>query len=133
SASLNIKRLIDGFMAYAHGGILGKVHLQALRDLFRAPSRRPASAFPVNGPPLLPYHDGSIENDTLGGGDPTGESILHVVAQGRIVGQLAGLRASRCAIRMPLCSESPVVEGSSAGCRVAPDLTGDRAGRPRQL
>jgi hypothetical protein len=35
---------------------------------------------------------------------------------------------SRCTIRMPLRRESPIVEVSAAGRRVAPDLSGDCAG-----
>ena len=120
STSLDVECLIDGFMTDAHGWILGKVHLQALRDLLGAPGRRPTSTLPMNSPSLLPYYNRPIELDALGRCNQASEAILHIVAQGGILRQFADFWTSRSTIRMPLCSESPVVEVSSAGRRVTP-------------
>ncbi len=80
AASLDVESLVNGFMTDAHRRILGKVHLQPLRDLFRAPGRGPAPTLSVDGPPPFPYHDRPIEGDAVRCGNEAGQSILHVVA-----------------------------------------------------
>lgn len=127
SASLNGEGPVNGLVADAHGRVLGELHLQTLRDLFRAPGRRPAPALPMNGAPPLPYHDRTVEGDAFGRGDEAGESVLHMVRQGGIACRLAGFRAPCCAISMPLRGDGAIVEVPAARRRVAPDLSRNRA------
>ena len=56
SPALHIQRLVDGFVADAHGLIVREVEPQAAGDLFRAPGRGPPSVLPPPVPATLPRH-----------------------------------------------------------------------------
>ncbi len=127
TTSLDVERLVNGLVTDAHRRILREVHLQSLRDLLRAPGRRPATALSVNGPPSFPYHNRPMMRDAVWCGDETGQPILHIVAQGGIERELASFWPLRSTISMPLCVDRTVVEVSATGCRIAPDLSRDCA------
>lgn len=61
-------------------------------------------------------------------GDEAGQPILHIVSQGGIERKLARFWPLRRTVSMPLCVDRAIVEVSTPGCRVTPDLSRDRAG-----
>ena len=71
--------------------------------------------------------------DAVWCGNKAGQPILHIVAQSEIERELAGFWPLSRTGSMPLCVDRTVVEVSATGCRVAPDLSGDRAGRSPKL
>ena len=126
--SLNIKRLIDGFVADPHGCVLRKVHFQTLRDLFRAPGTGPAPTLPMNGPSPFPYHNRTIEGDATRRSEKTGQTVLHIIAQGWVARQLAWFWALCCTIRMLLRRNRAVVKVAPTCRGVTPDLPRYSAG-----
>ena len=127
AAPLNIKHLINGLVADAHTQVLGKVPLQALRNLLWAPRSRPASALPMHGASSFPYHDGPVKSHAVGRGDQARQPILHVVAQRRNAGQLARLWSLGGSLGMPLCGDGTIVEIPGTRRGVPSDLPRDRA------
>ena len=57
ASTLNEQRLIDGFMADAHGRVVREVHRQATGDLLRAPGVCPSPVLPWSVPTAFPGHD----------------------------------------------------------------------------
>ena len=60
-------------------------------------------------------------------------SVDHEAEIRRLKRELAGFWPLSRTFNMPLCVDRTVVEVSATGCRVAPDFSGDRAGRSPEL
>ena len=82
---------------------------------------------------FLPYHDRPSERDAVWRGDQARQPIPHLVTQGRIERELAGIWARGGTIHLPLRVDRAVGEISTTGHRIASDHSGDRAGRSPQL
>src|SRR4051812_41059189 len=72
-AALPVQRLIEGFVADAHGLIVAEVEPQAAGDLFRAPGCGPPPVLPTPVSAALPGHDGPVHRCPVRGDDETGE------------------------------------------------------------
>jgi hypothetical protein len=76
---------------------------------------------------------GTGEADTIGAGDRTGQSILHVVTQLRVQSQLARSRSLCRTIGMPLRSAGTIVENTASSGTVTLQLPRDSAWRAIEL
>ena len=128
-AALHVQRLVDGFVADAHGLILGEVKPQAAGDLFRAPGRGPAPVLPSPAPAALPRHDGPVHRRAVRGADETSEPVLHVAPQRLVDRQLGRLRTAGGSVSMPLRGCGPVRQTAAACGSVAAQLARDRGRR----
>ncbi|ARW18352.1 hypothetical protein S101446_03278 (plasmid) [Komagataeibacter europaeus] len=133
AAPLDVECLINCFVTDAHALILWEIHLQPLRDLFRAPCKGPASTLTMNCPSLFPYHERPFQCDTIRRGDQACKAIVDIIVQGRILCQLTHFGTLGRTIRMPLRCNGTIIEIPAPGRRIAPDLTRYRAGRTSQL
>src|SRR5262249_53366387 len=131
-AALNEQRLIDRLVRYPHGRILGEVELQPVRDLLRAPRRRPPS---VRSTPVTSTdepHRRTGNPLTVGSGDRASEPVLDVLTKPIPRRQLHRLGAAGLQLRLPLRDRRPIVEPAATRGRVAAQLTGDRRGGPAE-
>ena len=127
ATALDEQRLVDRLMADAHGLIIGEVDLQPVRDLFRAPRRRPPPVLPVRLVQPLPRRRlGPGDDRAVGPADAPGEPLLHVLTQPVVAHELRGLRALRRLLRLPLRHQGPVDRLAAPGRRVAAQLARDR-------
>ena len=77
--TLNEQRLIDGFVADAHGLIVREVDRQAASNLLRAPGVCPPPMLPRPMPAAVPAHSGARNRSpTRSDNDPC-QSFLHMV------------------------------------------------------
>src|SRR3954469_5794513 len=113
-AALHVQRLIDGFVADAHGLIVAEVEPQAAGDLVRAPGCGPPPVLPTPVSAALPRHDGPVHRRPVRGDDKTGEPVLHVAPQRRVDRQLGSLRTAGGAVGMPLRGRGPVRQSAAA-------------------
>ena len=84
AAALDVQRLVDRLVRDPHRLIIGEVDPQPVRDLLRAPRRRPAPVLaprPVATDPRAP--SGPATGVAVRRGDRPGEPLLHVLAQPR--------------------------------------------------
>ena len=139
--ALDVKRLVDGLVADAHGLVSGKVEPQALCDLLRTPRACPAPGLPGPMSTALPGHGRSGHCSPARGSDRAGQAILHIVPQHRVGGQPCRLRATGRPFGVPLRRGRPVIpaanaarfgEFAAARGRVAAQLARNRRRRPPQ-
>jgi hypothetical protein len=75
---LNEQRLVDGFMADAHGFIIREVDWKSAGDLFWAPGVRPTAVFPPSMSTSFPGHDGARNACPFRRDDDTSQPLLHI-------------------------------------------------------
>ena len=130
ATALYVERLIDGFVADAHGLASGKVEPQALGNLLRAPGRRPSPGLPRPVPAAFPGHGRAGHRRPARGDNDAGEPILHVAPQRRVGRQFRHLRTPGGPLGVPLRRGGPILQAATARGGVAPQLTRDRRSRP---
>src|SRR3954452_12270868 len=128
-AALHVQRLIDGFVADAHGLIVAEVEPQAAGDLFWAPGCGPPPVLPTPVSAALPGHDGPVRRCTVRGDDETGEPVLHVAPQRLVDRQLGRFWTAGGSVGMPLRGRGPVRQTAAARGGVAAQLARDRGRR----
>ena len=131
-SALNEQRLIDGFVADAHGLVVREVDRQAAGDLLRAPCPGPSPILPRSMPAALPGHGRAGNGNAARSDDDASQSFLHIGAQCRVERKLRRLWAASRSLGMPLGCRRAILQPAAAGGCVAPQLTGDRRGRPTE-
>ena len=127
AAALDVQRLVDRLVADAHGLIIGEVDPEPVRDLLRAPRRRPS---PVLRCGLLRPFQRGLPGPATGvpsGGATSPASRSWTYSRSRSLrDQLRGLRAPRAPLGLPLRDRRPVLQLAAPGRRVAAQLARDR-------
>ncbi len=105
-----------------------EINREPVRDLLRAPPRRPPPILPMWLVQPLPHRCLRPGDDrAIGPADSTGQPFLHVLAQPVVGRELRGLRAFRCLLRFPLCDHGTVDLLPAPGRRIAAQFAGDRS------
>src|SRR5207342_3420629 len=125
ASTLNEQRLIDGFMADAHGLIVREVNQQAAGDLFRAPGVCPPPVLPWSMPTALPGHGRAGNRSPARSDDDASQSFLHIGLQCRVERKLRLLWAASSSLGVPLRCRRAIFEAAASGGGVAPQLSGD--------
>ena len=91
SSTLHVERLVDGFVRYSHGLIMGEIDPEPVRDLLGAPRACPASilSWPVTA--TDPAHLGSWHELAIGAGDNATKAILNIPAKLVVLSELRDL------------------------------------------
>src|SRR3546814_9906626 len=87
----------------------------------------------MNSTAALPYHIGSAEADAVRVRDLSGETLLDIVAQCCVRGQLARLWPPSRPIGVPLRGARSIIEAPAPRGGIALQLARDRAWRPSKL
>ena len=128
AAALDEQRLVDRLVADAHGLIIGEVDHQPVRDLLRAPGRRPTAGPPVRLVQPLPRAVGGPGDDravrTLRTCPPS-RSCTYSRSRSLSTSFAVFGRFAAC-LRLPLRDRRPVLRLAAAGRGVAAQLTRDR-------
>src|SRR5207245_368640 len=132
AAALHVQGLVDRFVRDPHRVIIREVDPEPIRDLLRAPRPRPAPVLTTAVPAADEANGRPRHSLAVWSGDRAGETLLHVLAQRVIRGQLRDLRSARTALRMPLRGRRPVLQAVGARGRVAAHLPRDRRRGPVQ-
>jgi hypothetical protein len=118
------QRLVDRFVADAHGLIIGEVERDPVRDLLRAPRRHPAPVLPERLVQPLPRRcPGPGHDRAVRSAHPTVQPLLHVLPQSRIRHQLRRLRTLGCLLRLPLRHHGAILRLAAPGRRVPAQFT----------
>ena len=131
AAALDVERLVDRLVGDPHGLIIGEVDRQPVRDLLRAPRRRPPPILTPRLVPALPRRIRPGHRRPVGTSDHAGQPVLHVLAQTLVGDQLRRLRATSPALGLPLRDRRPILEPPRPRGRVAPQPTRSRPARTR--
>jgi hypothetical protein len=126
ASTLNEQRLIDGFMADAHGLIVREVNQQAASDLLRAPGVCPSPVLPWSMPTALPGYGRAGNRNPAWRDDDASQSFLHIGLQCRIERKLRLLWAASSSLGVPLRCRRAILEAAASGSGVAPQLPRDR-------
>src|SRR5262249_9527720 len=119
AAALNEQRLIDRLVRDPHGLILGEVELQPVRDLLRAPRRRPSS---IRSTTVTSTDEPSCRTGnplTVDPSDRASEPVLDVLTKPILRRQLRRLWAAGLQLRLPLRDRRPIVEPPATRGRIA--------------
>ena len=130
ASTLNEQRLIDGFMADAHGLIVREVDRQAAGDLLRAPGVRPPPALPRSMSAAFPGHGRAANRSPAWSDDHASQSFLHIGSQSRVERKLRLLWAASGSLGVPLRCRRAILQAAASSGGVAPQLSGDRRHRP---
>lgn len=123
ASTFDVQRSVDRLVTDAHGLILREINFQPVRDLFRAPCRRPPSVLPMRLVQSFPRgRVGACDGGAVGPADGPGEPLLHILTQPVVVYQLRRFRAFRGLLRFPLRHSGSVDLRAAAGRRVAAQL-----------
>src|SRR5262249_50765274 len=130
--ALNVKGLIDGFVADAHRLVVREVDWQAPGDLLGAPGFSP-SPIPGRGQPtVIPPNGATTNAGAAWWRDNTGKPFFHISAQGDVERKLGWLGAAARSIGMPLGGRRPIRHSAAVGGCIAIELTGDCRARPSE-
>jgi len=121
TAALDLKRLIDGFMADAHRLVVRKVDPQAAGDLLRTPRSGPSSILLLAVPPSLPRHDRPARRNAARS-DDAGQLLFDMAAQSGILRKLRCLWTTCRSFSVPLSGRRVILQTAAPGGRVAPYL-----------
>ena len=133
TAALHIQRLVDGLVADPHCSIFRKIETQAIGNLLRAPCRRPSSRLPRPVSAALPNCHWPKDLRLAWPRDHASQSFLHISPQCRIGRQLRRLRAPGSPLGMPLRGGCPILQPTTARCRISSKLARDRRRAPPHL
>ena len=130
ASTLNEQRLINGFMADAHGRVVREVHRQATGDLLRAPGVCPSPVLPWSVPTAFPGPRPGREQEPRSEPQrrqPAPLTRPHRFLTPRCAPQLRLLWAASSALGVPLRCRRTIREAaaSEGERRVAPQLSGD--------
>jgi hypothetical protein len=120
AAALNEQRLLDGFMADAHGLVVREVNQQVAGDLLRAPGVCPPSVLPWSMPTAPPGHDRAGNRSPAGSDDDASQSFLDIDLQCRIERKLRLLGTARSSLGVPLRCRRAIRQAAASGGSVAP-------------
>jgi hypothetical protein len=124
--ALHIQRLVDGLMGDARGRVVWEVDGKPVGDLLGTPSRGPSTRLSPAMAAPLPADAWSSLGCTVGRRDQATKSVLHILTQSLVPGELRSLRTPCATVCMPLRRCSSIVEVPAAGGRIPPDLPGNR-------
>src|SRR5665213_665434 len=122
ASPLNEKRLVNGFMADAHGFIMGEVDGKPASDLFWAPGPRPPTVFPSPMSAAFPRHGRACNLFAARSDDDTSEPLLHIASQCRVGREPCSLGAAGRSLGMPLRCCRAVLETAAPSGSVAPQF-----------
>ncbi|EDP61036.1 Integrase, catalytic region [alpha proteobacterium BAL199] len=128
--ALNEERLVDGFVADAHGLVVREVEPQAASDLLRAPCPGPSPILPRAMPSAFPRYRRAGDQGATRSDDDTRQSFLHIGPQGRLRGKFRPLRPTGGSVGMPLRSRCTILQAAVVGGCIAAYLPGDRRSGP---
>src|SRR5882757_6362416 len=126
ATALHEQRLIDGFMADAHGLIVREVDRQAASNLLRAPGVCPPPMLPRSVPAAFPVHSRARSRSTTRSDDEPSQPLLHIGSQCRVERKLRRLWAACRSLGMPLRCRRAILQIAASGRGVAPQLPRDR-------
>src|SRR5215207_7893568 len=122
ASALNEQRLIEGFVADAHGLIVREVNRKATGDLLRAPGARPSPVLPPSVPTALPGHGRAGNRSPARSDDAASQSFLHIGSQSCVERQLRLLWAASGSLSVPLRCCRAILQAATSGGGVAPQL-----------
>src|SRR5438552_85898 len=99
---------------------------EPVRDLLGAPRLGPTSVLAPAVPAADPPHRWTGNGGGVRSFDQSRATILHVVVQCVVRGELGDLRATGTPLRMPLRSRGPILQAIRASGRIAAQLPRDR-------
>ena len=115
--TLHVERLVDGFVADAHGLIVREVEPQAAGDLLRAPGSGPSPVLPRPVPAALPWHNRTSDCRAAWCADRASQPVLDIPPQRGVDHQLRRLGAPGGSVGVPLGGGGSIVQ--AAASRVA--------------
>ncbi len=119
----HVKRLVDGLVADSHGLVLWEVDLQPVADLLRTPRRGPLPVLPVRLVPALPRRHGrTTKLCSVWMPDLPRQSVLDIVPQPVVGGELGGLGTLGSLLGLPLCHRGPITALTGASSGIATQL-----------
>ena len=126
AAGLDVERLVDRLVADPHRLIIGELDREPVRDLLRAPRLHPSAITPMRLVPTLPFRTGRADTLAVVTADHAGQSVLDVLTQPVVSGQLRDLRSTSAPLGMPLRDRRLVVQAVGPRGGVAANLARDR-------
>ena len=117
---------VDRLVRNPHCWIIGEIELEPVGDLLRTPGHRPA---PVLASPVATTDPADLwagEVRPVHSGQGTCETVLHVLAERSVDGELRHFGSPSTPVGMPLGSRSSVVQGTAAGRGVPTQFAGNR-------
>jgi hypothetical protein len=98
-----------------HGRIIWEIDLETVRDLLGTPRRGPTPVLAPAVPTTDPAYIRSCQTRAIHFGDGACETILHVLPQRSVDGELRWLGSPSTPIGMPLGSRGSVIQLTTAG------------------
>src|ERR1700733_943416 len=126
ATTLHEQRLIDSFMADAHGLIVREVDRQSPSNLLRAPGVCPSPMLPRSVPAAFPVHSRARSRSTTRSDDDPSQPLFHIGSQCRVESKLRQLWAASRSLGMPLRCRRAILQITASGRGVAPQLSRDR-------
>jgi hypothetical protein len=118
----NEQRLIDGFMADAHGVIVREVDREPAGDLLRAPGVCPPPILPPSMSTTFPGHGWAGHKSPARSDDDASQSFLHIGSQCRVDRKLPLLWPASGSLGMPLCCRRAILQTAASSGGIAPQL-----------
>ena len=122
TAALHVQRLVDGLVGDPHRIILGEIDPEPVSDLLRTPRARPASLLPPTVVPAGPAHIWARHARPVSGGDDACKSVLHILAQFVVHGELRDLRTPGASVGVPLGTCGSILQVATTGHSVPTQL-----------
>ena len=123
--TLDVERLVDGFVRDPHGCIIGEFKPKSLADLLRAPTLAPAAICTSTMTAAVPRHLRVRQSFATRVHYGSRKPLLNIGSQPVVERELRYLGPLRCTLGLPLRHRSSVMQfPSPRGC-VAPQLARD--------
>src|SRR5215210_4386403 len=127
--ALDEQSLVDRLVRDPHGRIIGEIEVQPMGDLLRAPGHRPAAVLASPVTTTNPPNARTCQMRPVKFRHGARETILHVLTERIVDGELRSFRSSRTPIGMPLGRQGTVVQIAAAGCGISAQFPRDRRWR----